>query len=221
MRNGKIIRPRVRQWIRHARASSRRSAKLASKSADTSASRALSVAKIDDHHSEGIQFRCHHLVTMPADAPISEAIAMRAPGAFIGPQSSITERKDVTCDMPPALGQSVLKRKAFLSLDGGKALGHTVPMAAKTLKDKLDQELIERVIKARVAAGLTQQEVADGMGVPQDHYKHWELKRPIPHFRIPSFCIVVRVEDGWLISGRGPMKRQDAKKIAHLRTNSP
>ena len=87
-------------------------------------------------------------------------------------------------------------------------------MAGKTLKDKLDQELIARVIKARLASGLTQQEVADGMGVPQDYYKHWELKRVMPHFRIPSFCVVVRIEDGWLISGRGPMKRQDTKKIA-------
>ena len=218
---GNVIRPRVRQWFRHARASSRRAAKLAKRSAESSADLAFSVCKMEDHHSGGIQFLCHHLVTMPADAPISDAIANRAPCASLEPQSSTTERNDVICDIPPPLGQFVLNGKAFLSLDGGKALGHTVPMAAKTLKDKLDQELIERVIKARVAAGLTQQEVADGMGVPQDHYKHWELKRPIPHFRIPSFCIVVRVEDGWLISGRGPMKRQDAKKIAHLRTNSP
>ena len=87
-------------------------------------------------------------------------------------------------------------------------------MTPKTMKRQLDQALIERVIKARVASGMTQQEVADGMGVPQDYYKHWELKRVMPHFRIPSFCIVVRVEDGWLISGRGQMKRSERKTEA-------
>jgi hypothetical protein len=206
---GRVIRG---PW-RHARASSRRAARFVSKSAETLAARAFSVAKIDAHHSDGIQSRCHHLVTMPADAPISEASAIRAPGALMGPQSSMTERNDVTCDIPGDLGQSVLKRKTFLSLDGGIALGHTVPMAAKNLKAQLDQAFISRVIKAREASGMTQQEVADGMGIPQDHYKHWEKSRAMPHYLIPRFCIVVRVEDGWLISNRGPMKRQETKKV--------
>lgn len=197
----------------HARAASRR-AKLVSKSAETAAVRAFSVAKIEDHHSEGIESRCHHLVTMPADAPISDASASRAPCASLAPQSSMTDLNDVICDMPPPLGQSVLKSKSLLSLDGGKALGHTVPMAGNKLKTQLDQEFIRRVIKAREASGMTQQEVADGMGVPQDHYKHWELKRVMPHYLIPRFCIVARVEDGWLISGRGQMKRLETRKIA-------
>jgi transcriptional regulator with XRE-family HTH domain len=93
-------------------------------------------------------------------------------------------------------------------------------MAGNNMKKQLDQALIARVIKAREAAGMTQQEVSDGMGVPQDHYKHWELKRVMPHYLIPRFCIVVRVEDGWLISGRGQMKRSEAT-IGRLRTNSP
>ena len=114
--------------------------------------------------------------------------------------------------MPSVLGQSVLKRKAFLSLDCGSALGHNVRMADKRLKKQLDQAFIARVIKAREAAGMTQQEVADGMGQPQDYYKHWEQKRVMPHYLIPRFCIVVRVEDGWLISGRGQMKRAEVKK---------
>lgn len=87
-------------------------------------------------------------------------------------------------------------------------------MADKNLKKQLDQAFIARVIKAREAAGMTQQEVADGMGLPQDHYKHWEIDRPMPHFRIPSFCIVVRVEDGWLISARGPMRRERKSEVA-------
>jgi transcriptional regulator with XRE-family HTH domain len=87
-------------------------------------------------------------------------------------------------------------------------------MAANNMKKQLDQEFIRRVIKAREAAGMTQQEVSDGMGVPQDHYKHWELKRVMPHYLIPRFCIVARVEDGWLISGRGQMKRMETRKIA-------
>jgi transcriptional regulator with XRE-family HTH domain len=87
-------------------------------------------------------------------------------------------------------------------------------MAANSMKKQLDHEFIRRVIKAREAAGMTQQEVSDGMGVPQDHYKHWELKRVMPHYLIPRFCIVARVEDGWLISGRGQMKRLETRKIA-------
>lgn len=83
-------------------------------------------------------------------------------------------------------------------------------MAGKSIKRQLDQAFVARVIKAREATGMTQQEVADGMGVPQDHYKHWEQKRVIPHYLIPRFCIVTRVEDGWLISGRGPMRRAES-----------
>ena len=115
--------------LAHARASSRRAAKFVSRSAESSTDLAFSVARIDAHHSGGIQSRCHHLVTMPAEAPISEAMESRAPYASLGPQSSMTSLKDVIFDMPTSLGQFVPNGNASVSTDNIKLSGHTVPMS--------------------------------------------------------------------------------------------
>lgn len=198
-------------WKHQTRASTRRAAKLASISAVTSADRAFSVAKIDDHHSEGIQSLCHHLVTMPAEVPISDASALRAPNASLGPHSSMTEQNDlISDDMAPALGQFVLKGKAFLSLDGNSALGHIVRMAALDIEEQFKEQFIERVRQARASTGLSQVKIAEALGVPQDRYKWWEQLgekgRLMPHHLMPRFCTICRVDYVWLGTGHGKMK---------------
>src|SRR5688572_9885479 len=115
----------------HARASKAvsRAANAVNLSAVTPFNAAFSVARREDHHSAGMLSRCHHLVTTDAGAPTSAASAARAPQASFGPQSSITARKELISVMGETIGQSVLKRKDFLSLDRRHALGHNVRMA--------------------------------------------------------------------------------------------
>lgn len=172
--------------------------------------RALSVDRIADHLSAGMLSRCHHLDTAGARAEMSEAMA-----SFEG-QSSITSRKDRILDMPTFLGPFVLKRKDNLALDGKKFLGHTVRMQDSE-KDQFEQEFIQRVASARIATGLKQWQVAEAMGVPQDHYKHWEKKRVMPHHLIGRFCVITRVDPNWLLTGNG----QKPLRAPHLVEQEP
>ena len=105
--------------------------------------------------------------------------------------------------MPDVLGQIVLRRKAILSLDGRKSLGHTVRMAESDAKAQYAQEFIERVRTARIATGKKQWQVAELMNVKQDEYKHWEVSRTIPHHLIGRFCLICNIDPNWLITGTG------------------
>lgn len=169
----------------------------------TPASRARSVDKIADHLSEGMLSRCHHFETADERAAMSEA------SASLEGQSSITARKDrISRVMPRCLGQLVLKRKDILALDGKKFLGHNVRMADSDAEAQFKQEFIERVATARVATGKKQWQVAELLNVPQDHYKHWEKGRLMPHHLIGRFCLVTNVDPIWLMTGKGqkPLK---------------
>lgn len=189
----------------HARASKTvsREAKEVSSSAVTPAAAAFSVASNEAHHSAGMLSRCHHFDTAEAVAPISAAIASRAPQASLAPHNSITDRKDEICDMPQTLGQTVLKRKDFLSLDGSRPLGHTVRMAESDEESLYKQEFMARVKHARVARGWKQWQAADAMGIPQDKYKQYEGRSLMPHYLIGRFCLVCLVDPQWLLTGHG------------------
>lgn len=190
---------------RHVRASiNSRAASEVSKSADTRAALATSVANIAAHHSAGTLSRCHHLETAEALAPTSEAIASRE-----SPQSSISARNDVIgLVMPTFIGPIVLKRKAILSLDGVKFLGHTVHMAEAETETQYKQRFMARVAEARIARGLKQWQLAEALGMAQDKYKQYESRSLLPHHLIGRFCIVTRVDPEWLVTGRGqkPLK---------------
>ena len=161
------------------------------------------MAKIADQYSGGIQFRCHHLVTVPAVAPTSAPIAMRAPWASRPPQSSMTSQNEVISDMPQFLGQSVLKSKSYPSLDVEKALGHTVPMADSDQEAEYKQAFMARVAEARIARGWKQWQMAKALGIPQDQYKQYETRGMMPHRHIWPFCMFANVSFEWLMTGEG------------------
>lgn len=191
----------------HALASSNsaafRAANATKVSALSPASTATEVAKIGDHQSAGTLLRCAHLVTVGTLAPMSDAIAS------LESQRPISSRNDVTfLAMLRFIGQSVLKRKANLSLDGELSLGHTVPMAESDTEAQFKQEFIRRVKAARVATGMKQWQIAESLGMPQDKYKQYESRSLLPHHLIGRFCIVTRIEPDWLVTGRGqkPLK---------------
>lgn len=201
--------------------STSRAAKVVSKSAVTPASRARSVASSADQYSAGMLLRWNHFVTIPPVAPISEASASLAPCASLGPHSSMIARNEVREDaevaaksvMPTPLGQIVLKGKSVLSLDCGRPLGQTVRMAESDAEVEYKQSFIERVRLARTSTGMKQWQIALAMDVPQDHYKHWERSRLIPHHLIPRFCFATHVEPAWLLTGHGRMKGTPGPEI--------
>lgn len=82
-------------------------------------------------------------------------------------------------------------------------------------KDQYKQAFIERVKRARGSTGKKQWEVALGMGVEQDEYKHWEAKRLMPHHLIARFCLQCQVDPSWLLTGYGRMKGTPAPELAH------
>lgn len=186
---------------------SSRAANEASTSAVNPTSAARFVARTDTHHSAGILSRCHHLEMADGLAPVSSAIPSREV------QRSITFLNEVICAMPIRLGHFVLRRKANLSLDGKKSLGHTVRMAENETEAQYKQQFMQRVKEARVALGWKQWEMAEALGMPQDKYKTYEVRTYLPHHLIGRFCLITRVDPEWLVTGRGEKPLQPVKLV--------
>lgn len=182
----------------HTRSSARSWAKRIKRAALTPCDLATSVASKDSHHSAGILLRCHHFETRAAVAgDKSEAKASR------DGHNSMTARKVVISDMTKLIGQSVLKRKAILSLDARNRIGHNVPMAEVESEDEYKQAFKERVAQARTARGWKQWQMAEALGIPQDKYKQYESRGLLPHRFIWRFCMFAHVNPEWLLTGYG------------------
>lgn len=158
---------------------------------------ARSVANIGDHHSAGIESRCHHFETAEAPAPMSDAIASREG------QSSITDRKEVGSDMGIVLRQSVLRCKANVSHDCGRPLGQNVPMDEQLTATAYKADFLGRVKAAREARYDTQEAVGEVLGIKQSIYSKYEVRSFMPHRLVPRFCKACGVTTDWLFSGRG------------------
>lgn len=59
-----------------------------------------------------------------------------------------------------------------------------------------------RTKAARKARGFTQEQMADLLGMPQDRYKQYEGRTPLPHFLISRFCLITGVDVEWMFTGR-------------------
>lgn len=119
-------------------------------------------------------------------------------------QSSITERNEVICDMPQPIGQTVLERKAIVSLDCELPLGHNVRMSRRPLTD-FECRFLARTCAARKLAAPSQEEFAPTLqdGMKQDHYKQYESRSLLPHELIDRFLRLTGVSYEWLFAGRG------------------
>lgn len=179
-----------------------RAAKQTSVSGVTPPARACSVESIADHFSAGMRPRCRHFKTAGTLAPTSEA---NASGEGQRPITSLKVRKTA---MDNVLGQIVLKRKANLSLDRKKSLGHDVRMAESETEAQFKQLFTERVRSARVAKGLKQWQLAELLGIPQDKYKQYEGRSYLPPHLLNRFCLICSVDPNWLWTGKGqkPLK---------------
>lgn len=193
----------------HARTSAgSRAANRASSSAVTPFETAFSVLRTEAHHSAGTLSRCHHFETAEERAPKSDAIASRES------HNSITDRNVVGSVITELIGQSVLKRKANLSLDGGKCLGHTVHMVENDSEAQYKQEFMQRVAEARISRGYKQWQIAELLGMAQDKYKQYEKRSLLPHHLIGRFCLICRVDPEWLVTGHGKKPIQPLKVAA-------
>lgn len=63
--------------------------------------------------------------------------------------------------------------------------------------------LIARVKMARETARLTQVEIATALGMEQGKYKQYETRSALPHEYVERFCIITRVSERWLMTGKG------------------
>lgn len=112
-------------------------------------------------------------------------------------------RNEVGRGMDAAIGQFVLNSKANLSCDYQTALSDNIGMADRMSETEETLAFVGRVRAAREAKFSTQKPVYTALGIPQDQYKHYETKRPLPRKFIPKFCVLTEVTMEWLLTGEG------------------
>jgi DNA-binding XRE family transcriptional regulator len=89
-----------------------------------------------------------------------------------------------------------------IPLTGRRVLGQWVQEQKEAaMSDR--NPISERTRRARLAVGLTQEEVATHLGVTKDAYAKWENrgKSTMPDAYKAAFCTLVRVSPSWLITG--------------------
>jgi DNA-binding XRE family transcriptional regulator len=160
--------------------------------------RAVSVSKIFAQNSAGTLSRCRHLEAVEGFTLISSAKALTEG------QRPITSRKELKERISCLLREFVIKSKSLLSLDPNLSrdsqddLSHSLAMT-----DYLD-EFTQRVLSARVAAQLSQEQIAHVLQVPQPTYSKYEGRSLMPHRYMWTFCLTCGVSVEWLVTGQGP-----------------
>lgn len=174
-----------------------RAAKAARSSAVTPASTARGIAKITDHQSAAILFRCHHLLTKRESHLRPVAVISSASSSRDG-HRSITARNETSSDMQISLRQTVLNCKPILSRDLGIVAGQNVLMSDKTAASDFKKHFTARTAFAREKAGFTQESMAEALGIKQTKYHKYEARSLMPHYLVPRFCTLCRVTPEWL-----------------------
>jgi len=226
---GRVIYPR--RWHpgrRRRHATRSRDASSVNTSAVTPALRATEVLKIPHHQSGGMKSRWCHFETADDFAPSAFASASRVA------QSSMMDRKDVMASnhfVPANLGPAVLKRKRiFISYDatieawaiGQNVLDGTrindVPSGVARARPKTTPNgdykaaFMSRVKERRLKLEMTQQQMADLLGMRQDRYKIYETRTVMPAEIIALFCDRTDTRSDWLI---GTVRRATQLRVVH------
>lgn len=78
---------------------------------------------------------------------------------------------------------------------------------AKTDSD-LRGRYIKRVKELREKRGITQQEMADLLGIPLERYKKYEQRSALPAWHLDRFAAIVGKDIGFVITGRATRSRK-------------
>jgi transcriptional regulator with XRE-family HTH domain len=70
----------------------------------------------------------------------------------------------------------------------------------------LARAYIQRVKELRVARGMTQQEMADALGISLDRYKKYENRSVLPPYLLDRFAAVVNKDITYVVTGRPPKR---------------
>jgi hypothetical protein len=105
-----------------------------------------------------------------------------------------------------------------VSYDETEPIPHNVDM--DRLSETEERALfIQRVRSARVGRFKTQEPICLLLGVPQDTYKQYETRTPLPYRLIPKFIAACQISYEWLLTGQGegpmllPMPTPRKRKI--------
>lgn len=101
------------------------------------------------------------------------------------------------------IGPAVLGRKSKVSLDSNFHKRHNVLGNEDFEMIDFKKAFLRRTKEARIHARLTQEEIAEALGIPQDHYKQYERRTQLPQKHIYRFCLVCGVDLIWFMSGHG------------------
>lgn len=63
-------------------------------------------------------------------------------------------------------------------------------MARPPEKERFDEGFVLRTRRARKTAGLTQDEMAEALGISKYTYPKYESRSPLPHYLVPRFLLL-------------------------------
>jgi transcriptional regulator with XRE-family HTH domain len=71
-----------------------------------------------------------------------------------------------------------------------------------TPESELRWRYIRRIAELRDARGMTQQEMADALGIPLERYKKYEQRSVLPPWYLDRFAAVIGKDIGFVVTGR-------------------
>lgn len=83
----------------------------------------------------------------------------------------------------------------------------------------LARAYIQRVRDLRIERGMTQQEMADALGISLERYKKYEHRSVLPPYLLGRFAAVVNRDLGYIVTGRA--RRSEKNGSNPMGSDSP
>jgi DNA-binding XRE family transcriptional regulator len=113
---------------------------------------------------------------------------------------------------PQVIHRDELSRKGRTknSVPETPTAGTMVPMGRGITPARFKKDFVTRLAVARNMRGYTRAEVATYLGIPEDTYKRYEQRTPIPHQYIPAICELLEIEPTFLYLGPERTRKVDS-----------
>jgi len=91
------------------------------------------------------------------------------------------------------------------SHNGQESSGKLVNLCYRrgSMRSVWERTFIARTKALRNARCMSQQQMADALGIPLARYKKYESRTPMPHHLIVAFCAIVDCDFPFYFTGRG------------------